>query len=442
MIHTSNARLSWLFISMIVFGLLIANHSVTAQVDYNKQFFAGKQLFREGKYNLAMETFKPLIPYDSRNQFSAYAAFYYALSAYNLNYSAVAKDMFQQIKSQHPTWDKIDEVNFWLGKIFLDNKDFFQGMKMLSSIQDKKMDADVAAVKTKALRNVTDLETIKRLQDAYPKDEAVTKALALALAKDLANPVSRAQLENLLSKYNLRRADFIPEAPKTFYKDVYTVSVVMPFMANRIQPTLSPPKPNQIVLDFYEGMELAADTLEKQGIHISLRAYDTERNAEKIKNVLATEELKSSDLIVGPFFQEENKYIQEFSQTQKINVFTPLDARSELIGMNPFAFLYQPSNETLGKRSGEFLASYPLKKKNCIVYYGISKRDSIVAANFVQASTAKGLKIISSNKIAKESVSKIMSMLATPTEFDEFKYPKQFTLKKDRQPRKYFRRVG
>src|SRR5690349_1427336 len=118
-------------IALFLFNVAIAS----AQVDYNKQFFAAKQFFREGKYNLAMEGFKPLIPYDQNNQFSEYASFYYALSAYNQGFRAVAKDMLSQLKMQHGTWEKIDEVNFWLAKLHLDNKDYFQAMKVLASIQ-------------------------------------------------------------------------------------------------------------------------------------------------------------------------------------------------------------------------------------------------------------------------------------------------------------------
>src|SRR4051794_23927626 len=112
-------------------GLITA---ATAQIDFNRQYFNGKDLYRTGKYNLAMETFKPLIPYDQNNRFSEYAAFYYALSAYNLNYKAVAKDMLNQLKTSHPKWDKMNEVNYWLGKIFLDTKDYFQALRILGLI--------------------------------------------------------------------------------------------------------------------------------------------------------------------------------------------------------------------------------------------------------------------------------------------------------------------
>lgn len=402
--------------------------TATAQVDFNRQYFNGKELFRAGKYNLAMETFKPLIPYDQNNRFSEYAAFYYALSAYNLNYKAVAKDMLNQLKTTHPKWDKMNEVNYWLGKIFLDNKDYFQGLRMLGFIDDRKMQEDVSALKTQYISTITDVETLRMMLEEYPKDEEIAKALAHALAKVPADKEYLAQLESIIAQYHLKRTDFIPEAPKTYYKDVYSVSLLMPFMAGTLEPSLSR-KRNQIVLDLYEGMKLAADTLARQNIKISLRAYDTERNVSRIRQVLETEEVKNTDLIVGPFFQDENKVIQDFSLANRINIFNPVSNLSDVIGSNPYAYLFQPSFETLGKKSADFVSGYA-KRKNCMVFYGSNRIDSVLAANFIQRAGEKGIKISAIHKINRDA-GKIMGILATPTEYDEFKYPKQFTLPKD-----------
>src|SRR5262245_21959326 len=97
---------------IVAFGL--TSLAAQAQIDYKKQYFNGKHLCREGKYNLAMETFKPLLAYDSRNTFVEYASFYYAVSAYHQGYKAVAKNQLNQIRTAYPRWDKMDEVNFWL----------------------------------------------------------------------------------------------------------------------------------------------------------------------------------------------------------------------------------------------------------------------------------------------------------------------------------------
>jgi hypothetical protein len=402
---------------------------VFSQIDYNKQFFNAKALFREGKYNLAMESFKPLIPYDQRNQYSEYASFYYALSAYKQGYKAVAKDMFNQIKTLHPKWDKLDEVNFWLGQIHFENRDYFQGLKTFAIIQDKKFEKDIEAAKASDLAGITDVETLKMMHEEYPKDGIIAKALATALAKNLSSEDDKKQLENLIGRFDLKRAEFFPEAPKTFHKERYSVSVVLPFMVNTLEPTPSK-KRNQIVLDFYEGVKLAVDTLSKQGVNISLRAYDTERSNEKLKKLLQTEELKNTDLIVGPFFPEENKMVQDFSAANKINTVHPFSNNTETIGLNAHAFLFQPSSETLGRKAAEYLADH-VRRKNCLVIYGPNKKDSIMMASFTQKAAEKGMTVVSAQKFSSKEAGKVLTLLTTATEFDEFKYPSQFTLKKD-----------
>lgn len=415
-----------IFISCL---LAFIHQSISAQVDFNKQYFNGKALFRDGKYNLAMETFKPLISYDSKNSFSEYAAFYYALAAYHQGFKAVAKSSLTQLKTTHPKWNKMDEVNFWIAKILFDERDYFQGLKMFNAIQDRKMQQDIEGVKLTALNSITDPETLKMMHEEHPKDVTVAKSLATVLAKDQRNYEDRKFLEDLVTKFNFKRTDFISEAPPTYFKDVYSVSVLLPFMANTLEPSPSP-KRNQSVLDLYEGMKQAVDTLEKQGVKVSLRAYDTEWKVDKIKTILNTEELKNTDLILGPFFQDEVKPIHDFSSANRINIFNPVHNNAELLDSSPYSFLYQPATETLGKKSGEFLAAYA-KKKNCMVFYGTSKRDSLLAANFIQAAHKNGLKVMAAHKVPKDGSKMIFTILTTPTEFDDFRNPKQFTLNKD-----------
>jgi ABC-type branched-subunit amino acid transport system substrate-binding protein len=416
--------------NFIAASLLIFFFSaVSAQVDYTKQYFNGKDLFRAGKYNLAMETFKPLTVYDQSNPYSAYASFYFALAAYNQNYKAVAKDMLNQIKKQNASWDKMDEVNFWLAKIHMENHDYFQGLKLLSSIQDKKFQNDIDALKTSTLASVNDVETLKMMGEEYPKDEIIAKTQAKLLSKNLADEENKKQLETLIDRFKLKRTDFIPEAPSTIFKDKYSVSMFMPFMVSTLDPTPGK-KRNQIILDYYEGVKMAVDTLNKQGINISLRVYDTERSVEKIKKLLTANEIKNSDVIVGPLFPEENKLIQDFSVQNKINTIHPFSNNTEMIGNNPYAYLYQPSSETLGRKSAEYLADHT-RRKNCIIFYGSTKKDSVMMANFSTKAGEKGLKIVATEKFNNKEADKIKNILATPTEFDEFDYPKEFTLKKD-----------
>jgi tetratricopeptide (TPR) repeat protein len=398
-----------------------------AQVDYATRFNNGKSLFNDKKYNLAMETLKPLMTYDRNNVYTEYASFYYAASAYHQGYKSVAKLTFNQIKTLYPSWDKMNEVNYWMAKIHFEEQDYFQALKVLAGITDKKFEADIQTVKESGLRSVADPETLRMMLEEYPKDAAVAKALASVLAKNLSDEEGKKQLEELIENFKLTRTDFIPEAPKTFFKEKYAVALMMPFMVGSLEPTPGR-KRTQIMLDFYEGAKLAIDTLSKQNIQISLRAYDTERNVDKINRYLETEEIKNTDLIIGPLFPEENKAVQDFTAEYRINVIHPFSNLTETIGMNPHAYLFQPSAETLGRKSADFLDSkLKPRDKDCMIFYGPGKKDSVLALSFQQRAVELGIKVLTSLKVTNTKTNVITEILASPTEFDEFKYPSQFT---------------
>ena len=416
------------FLSIVLLATIV--NLVSAQVNYQQQYTNAKALYKEGKYNLAMESFKPLVAYDKSNPFPEYASFYYAISAYHQGYKSVAKDMLMQIKQLYPTWDQLDEVNLWLAKIHFDSKEYFQGMNQLAAIKGPKVQKDVQGIKKSGLTSLTDVSVLTRMHQEYPKDAVVGEKLAHELSKSIDTKEEKELLDKLISTFKLKKSDFVDETPPTVHKDIYSVSVLFPFQVNTLEPNLSR-KRNQYVLDLYEGIKLAIDTLNKQGIKISLRAYDTDRNPAKIKNLLEREELKTTDLIIGPLFQEENKIIQDFSKAHRINLFNPVSNNFDLVRDNPYGFLFQPSLETLGVQSAKFLAAYQVSNKKCMVFFGETKRDSVLAMSFVNTALETDLKVIQVERFSKESSARILKILATPTEFDEFKYPKQFTLPKD-----------
>jgi ABC-type branched-subunit amino acid transport system substrate-binding protein/predicted negative regulator of RcsB-dependent stress response len=402
-----------------------------SQVDYPKQYQNAKDLFRQGKYSLAMETFKPLIAYDQQNPYSAYASFYYAIAAHKQGYNAVAKDMFLQIKKVHPKWDKMEEVNLWLGKIYMADKDYFQGMKILGAIADKKLTPSIQAIKEEHLADITDTETLSMMHEDYPKDEVVGKYLAQALSKDISDEEDKQALEALIGKFKFERADFIPEAPKTFHKERYTVSLLLPFMLESLDASPGR-KRNWIVLDFYEGIKLALDTLNSKGPQIQVRAYDTETGLDNLKKLLLTDELKNTDLVMGPLYPNENQVVQEFSIANQVNVVNPFSNNTDLIGSNPYAYLFQPSSESIGEKAAAYMAERS-RKKVCMVFAGAARKDSVLAANFTQKAEELGMKIVVNRSFPnpKEQAAEIMNILATATEFDEFKFPSQFTVAKD-----------
>lgn len=419
-------------------AVVFSGMSLAAQ-DFKKQYKNARDFYRDGKYNLAMEALKPLMVYDKNNPYTEYASFFYAQCALRQNYSAVARDMLLQIKRLYPEWDQINEVNYWLAKIYFDKGEYFQGMRALTEVrqEDYIEQQEISKVKRHYLSRISDPEVLRLMYEEYPNDIEVGKLLARSIALQPYGKQDTELLNAVIARFNLPAENFVGlSGPAPVFKDTYTVSVLFPFLASTLEPTPNK-KPNQFILDLYEGMRMAADTLFKQGVNIRLLAYDTERSPaepergqEAIRKLLEKEELKNTDLIVGPIFREELKRVQEFSEARWINMINPVSNNSEFIGANPYGMLFQPSLETLGAKSAELLAART-RNKNCMILYGDAPKDSVMAVNFHQRAKDLGLNVVWSEKFKRETAERILAILARPTEYDEFKNPIQFTMKLD-----------
>ncbi len=412
------------------FVLTLAVFTASAQ-DYKKQYDNAKNLFTEGKYSEAMVAFKSLTVYDKDNPFSEYASFYYAMSAYRLGYITVTKDMLLQIKKLYPEWNQMDEVNYLLCKTYFDQKEYFQARTVMDQIKDPTFISDLQNLKKVYISQIEDPETLRMMLEEHPEDVAIAKIMVKRLGQQPYHLQDTTLINSLITQYGLSRSDLISQAAiRPIKKDTIRIALVMPFLAATLDP--SPVKKrNQIILELYQGMKMAIDSLSKSGIQVSLLAYDNERSLDATKKIVKENELKNIDLMVGPFFQEEAKPVLEFSMTNRINVVVnPLSNNSDLVKQNPYSFLFQPSHETIARSSAE-IASNLAKKKNCFVYYGETSKDSLMAATFISRAKELNLKVLYSQRISSENSGTILSKLATATQYDEWRNPLQFSLKKD-----------
>src|SRR5258706_15167867 len=122
--------------------LLLLSTTSFAQ-NFRHQYRDAMDYFEKGDYTRSMDGFKLLIEYDQDNPYSQYASYYYGLSATQLGFATVAKDILLQIRKLYPGWDQIDEVNFLLAKIYFDQHEYFRGMLILTEIKDLSVAVDV-----------------------------------------------------------------------------------------------------------------------------------------------------------------------------------------------------------------------------------------------------------------------------------------------------------
>ncbi|HEX6182087.1 MAG TPA: hypothetical protein VFZ47_12630, partial [Chitinophagaceae bacterium] len=101
-------------------------------------------------------------------------------------------------------------------------------------------------------------------------------------------------------------------------------------------------------LEFYEGVQLALDSLEKEGAQLDVYIYDLRSSTQSLQQVLQSEEFKNTDLILAHINNAELTPLAEIAAREKIpfiNVNFPNDAG---ITNNPY---YVILNSTLKTHS-------------------------------------------------------------------------------------------
>ncbi|MBN2175563.1 MAG: LysM peptidoglycan-binding domain-containing protein [Bacteroidales bacterium] len=113
-------------------------------------------------------------------------------------------------------------------------------------------------------------------------------------------------------------------------------------------------------IQFYEGFQMAVDSLQKKGMNLNLFVYDVDNSPEKVDKVLAASELSSMDLIIGPFYYKAFTRVARFARTYEINIINPVSTRSEILHNNPYVFKLKPGlNYQIDKLLNYLVENYP-----------------------------------------------------------------------------------
>ena len=94
----------------------------------------------------------------------------------------------------------------------------------------------------------------------------------------------------------------------TIQQPAIRIAYLLPFMLDAVELDPSIDK----FVEFYEGALLAIYDAKNRGIRLEINTYDTEKNEIKIQAILAKPELKTMDLIIGPAYPSQVKYISNF----------------------------------------------------------------------------------------------------------------------------------
>ena len=95
------------------------------------------------------------------------------------------------------------------------------------------------------------------------------------------------------------------------------IAVLLPLAVNG--------QPNDNYLDFYQGFLLGLDSVKRtSGISVNVNLYNTARDTARIREIVADEAFRQSDLVVGPVYEEGLGEVVRFAEERGIPVVSPL----------------------------------------------------------------------------------------------------------------------
>ena len=92
------------------------------------------------------------------------------------------------------------------------------------------------------------------------------------------------------------------------------------------------------MVEFYEGVLLALDSLKKQGVSVDLHIYDSGSKWASIKPILARPEMREMNLIIGPVHDTHISEAAAFADTTGIRLVVPFARQVDAVFTNPYIY--------------------------------------------------------------------------------------------------------
>lgn len=133
--------------------------------------------------------------------------------------------------------------------------------------------------------------------------------------------------------------------PEPQLKDRYNIAVLTPMYLDSVdlEKNLTHiPKFMMPGIDFYQGVRIAADTLQKQGLKFNLYIYDSKSNYLNVKNLIGSDKLDSMDLIIGNASVSDLGLLADFAKKKNINFVSAVSPSDANQSANPYFTILQP----------------------------------------------------------------------------------------------------
>ncbi len=399
-----------------------------SQSAVRKEYLHGWEMYKTGRYEMAMEILKPLTLPDNESAYSPYSGYYYSLAAFNQGYHYLAEEMLHSMLQKYPDWDQTDFVHFWLVKVYMVEREYLNGLANAVQVRKQPLKNETDEFVKQELFEIDSLDKLVSFYYQFPDYEALGEVIADRIVMQPILSQDRVLLTEIVQKFDLNRDKYniIDEISST-KKEEYNVAVLFPFMLSDIVPN-QVQRSNEFILDMYEGMKIAHNDLNKKGIKLNLYAFDTKMDSTTTRKIVQSGQLDGVDLIIGPLYPNPVRIISEFSFKNRINMFNPLSTNSNLIANNPFGFMMKPSTERQSREAGKYVARH-LENPHGLIFYERTERDSLMAFTFRNEIEKDSFEIVMMKEIRSLDSVNVYNYLTRKINFENLAYTTEDSLR-------------
>jgi hypothetical protein len=137
-------------------------------------------------------------------------------------------------------------------------------------------------------------------------------------------------------------------------KDKYNIAVLLTF---GLDDLASNSALQQLATNYYMGVELAIDSLERKGLDAPIRVVDVPLDSVGLMKILNTDQMKGMDLIFAPLLPKNADIVGRWCKQQKIRMVCASACNSTLLKGNPYIY----ASVTTDMTHMENLATYTIQ---------------------------------------------------------------------------------
>ncbi len=386
-----------LFFILLILSVGFSASAQKASSAFESRYNNAKQLLNQGKYGLAMQSFKSLLASSETNVLMPYAQFYLGFAAFNNGDVSYAKNAFLELTVKYKNWSNLDAAYLWLSRIGFEQSGPFKGMLYAIKISSEPY-LDKSNKFVKGALEAQSINVLEVLHNDYPENREIAETYAVKLSSLPIEEQPQMLLKSLVEQFDLDRSQ-LNSIPPSVHKKQYTIGIMLPLFIDKVEATGKYLK-KSLAIDMYEGAQMAAYDVDST--LFKLKVFDTKKDSAQMSIIYESGPLKNLDAILGPIYPKPVANMISIASKEKINFINPTSSNSNISKSSSYAFLSRASASHLAASAAKYVKANSINK-NLFIYYGTSEVDSIAAFVYKQSMELDSFKVVSMLKIGTEN---------------------------------------